>query len=787
MPQTLSAADIATIVNTFLEKASRLSLKNYDNDVLLIKEWAASAREELRGVDIEHPDLDAKTLVLMKVLAAGKQEDERIFGLALMAHNAARTGGNLAAQSALFIHLSSPAGFALAHEPDSTWEKLPPDVRLAMADLAVEIFGRDVTKDGIRDAVLSLKTEKIAGVVAYVVSGRMEGDVLHWQNMESLPGHNRPSLAEYLRGAIGFSCTDTVLRAGQTIVDGKREISVDVRCGTPSSNDSIAPGNRPDRLVVTPNEQGGAKRVTMALAFSGTDTSGQYFGDYLEALDALTAADSNTPFAGAVLNFIYVHAGNFIASGQESGNGVKISKALDGAPLEERQDLATLALLSTPLQFKSKKFFTGFFRFNPLVLGTSTLRWFHFVEQLADSDLTPDQKRREALIWMIGRFASGLRAVDFATDKTSYVDGGIQQQVNSALEKASLLLRSLPGLGGDVLTKKDYADIVAPFAQKVSDLVSKLNENISGRNVESVLDVAHEVAFEFLRKNSFAAFKEKSENQLQKKSYKPILVSCKVDPRVFGRFHSIDQATTRRANEIASYFGINGALAQERLTQRRRSILRLLKEYKKINPNASERTLIANRQTVERVAATIANDEIWGEVVRGNPTPSVIDKDGFCELSPADQEERWASARNENGSRLRAFKPVDRFSDQQKKLFLSRQEGIASIVTAAQSASKKMNEGHVNWKNLTTTLTKIAGVAPDMLWQLLLPEASGQKSPVGPEALTKYNPGLLDLALVEQKSWLVDWQKKRIPQTMKRRVAMVLDGLESSTPRRRKP
>lgn len=749
MPSVLSPSKVASIVNSFLERVSHLNLKNYDNDVLLIKDWAGEAREELRGVDVGRPDLDPKTLTVMKELAAGKQEDDRIIGLALMAHNAARTGGNLAAQAALFIHLSGPAGYVLAREPDATWEKLPKDVREAMADLAGNIFGNGKTQEAVRDAVLSLKTEKIAGLVAYVASGRMEGDVAYWEDMEPLPGQSRPSLAEYIRDAIGFSCADAVLKADPKIVDGLRQVSVEVNGGSPSSNDRVASRNRPDRLVITPNDRGGAERLTMVLAFSGNDSSGQYFGDYLETLDAITHSGSKTPFAGVPVNLIYINSGSFIASGQTSGAGVKLSIALEGATLDERQDLATLPLLSTPLQWKSKKLFTDFFRFNPLVLGSSTLRWYHFVEKLAGSRMSDDGKRREALLWTIDRFSNALRAIDLATSQADYAEGGVQQQVNSTLEKSTLLLNELAYIGGDVLTQKDYDKAVKPLAKQVQQLANKLLADAAGRNV-SILQSANAASRDHLKKSSFTDFTEKHDGQLQAKGYITEIVSCVVQQRAFERFQPVDKHTARRIDEISSYFGVSDAIAQGRLLQRRKDIQRLLKDYSQSNADTSERTSESYRSTVERVAATLASDEIWNEVVRGNPTPSVIDKNGFCEMSPDEQEEHWAELRGASGKRLRAVNHENRFSDQQKALFQSRQEDIASILIARQEASTMKPDNHY-WKSQTALLTKLAGLASPMLWQLLLPEPDGTKSPIGPEDKVEHETRPLPLAEVRQR------------------------------------
>jgi hypothetical protein len=788
MPNTHSSVNVAAIANSFLEKAGRLSLKNYDNDIQLIKEFAAEAREELCGVDIEQSGLDAKTLTVMRALAAGKQEDERIIGLALMAHNAARIGGNLAAQAALFVHLSGPAGFVLAHESDASWEKLSPEVRLAMADWAGNIFGGALMQEAVKDAVLSLKTEKIAGVVAYVVSGRMEGDVAYWESMEPMPGRGRPSLAEYLREAIGFSCVDAVVNIDPKIVGGQRRVSIEMRIGDPSSNNKLAPQKRPDRVVITPNGRGGVERLTVVLAFSGSDSSGQYYGDYVEGFDALTASDSGSPFANVPVYYVYMNAGNFIASGQNSGTGVRLSQALDGAPLEERQDLATLALLSTPLQWGQKKTFMDFFRFNPLVLGTSTLRWFHFVEQLASSEQTPDQKRREALLWTIDRFSSALKAVDFATNSADYLEGGFLQQANSAIEKIALLFDTLPLIGGDVLTKKDYDDAVCGLARQSLSLTKKLTNSISGRNLSS-LNKLQKIASSQLEEFGHALFLSGHASQTEAPKHKDILVESNIqDDRMLWAFHPVDTKTGTRVKEISSCFRVSDIVVQTRLLQRKKDINKLLSVYRERNPNGKERTKEAYRQTVERVAATIANDDIWSEVVRGNPTPSVLEKNGFCELSPEAQDSRWAELRTDGGQKLKANRFEDRLTERELKFLKTRQADIAAITIASRAASSKPTD-EVRWMNLTTLLTRLALVLSPLAWNLLLPEPDGKKSPISAEFFNKYNSDLLSKSHPEQDSMLavILKTKSRMTGEAKRKIAAALDHQDGPDKPKRRP
>ena len=778
----LSPHEAARIVDVFLGKVSRLNLKNYDSDVRLIKGWASEAREELRGVDVERPDLDPRTLAVMKELAAGRQEDERIVGLALMAHHAARTGGNPAAQAALFVYLSGPSGYALAHDSDAVWERLPEDVRKAIADWTDNLFGDDETRRAVRDAVLSVKTERIAGLVAYVVSGRMEGDVAHWREMASTPGQSRPSLAEYIRGAIGFACADAVMKADQRIVAGVRRVSMEVSPGSSSGNDRIAARNRPDRLVITPDGHGGTERLTMALAFSGDDSSGQFFEDYMVVMDAVTRPDSGTPFAGVPASLVYINTGNFVASGQTSGAGVKFSSALAGATLEEKQDLAAVPLLSTPWQWESKKIFLDFFRFNPLVLGSSTLRWYHFVERLADGRMGEAEKRREALLWTFERFAKGLCAIERAISRADYAKGGIQGQVNSTLKKSALLLDKVACLGGDVLTQEDYDKTVKPMAKQVHGLTSGLLESTAGRNA-SILRNAFVAAQNHLKESSFADFKEKHDSYPHEKDYKTVVTSVAIQPGSLEWFHPVAHQNADLARKDTSYFGIADAQARKRLLRRKEGIRHLLDKYTPKGRDAPEKAVARYRQVVERVAATLASDDLWNEVVRNNPGPWTIANHGFCEMSPEEQADNWLELRATDNSRLKSHTIHGRLSDQQRLLLQTRQEDIHAILRARQ-ADSIVKPNAQEWVSETARLTRAAGLASPVLWQLLVPNPDGTKSPITSSAITKRHPGLLESSPSEQRLWLENWAHKSqgVRPAMKKRALAVLEQQDCGPP-----
>lgn len=494
-------AKATRIIDSFLRTLSSVPVGDIAGYSTTIKTLAGAAREKLQrhGIDVTTPGLSIRERGIVEELRVEHADDDRIVSLALMAHGAWRTGGDAAAVDSLFLYLSSGAGFELLHGHSRRFSSLPKQMQEDIARIAGQAFGDERVRLAVEKAVLSLRTEQVAGVVAYFLSGRCEHDVDHW---EGLPAHERPALATWLQACMAHACTDArmVSRPGP---DGELLHGTIKPCSLERSG-RLAAANSPDRLVLAPDKNGGVANITMALAFSGNDSDGQYFSTYLDTLDLARNTPGN-PLSNKPLRLLYLSAGTFVAAGQDLGAGVAMSRALEaaGVPLADRQDLACLPLLSVPLQWKSEKVFSNFFRFNPLVVGTSTLRWHHLVENAAaDDDATRGHK---GLCFMAQAMAGAVRALDAANAVAG--SQSIKTITLAALEKVGQFFDSVAHVGGGALNAREVDHLIQPLANHTSALAMRLCHDADERHAARLMSIVAQA--EPYRQGAVAAIAEK--------------------------------------------------------------------------------------------------------------------------------------------------------------------------------------------------------------------------------------------------------------------------------------